>query len=223
MRNYLYRLFTDPDGQIYRIQKSEDIRNIWKASLVLFLVGISIYIWMAWLGMGTNPISRELSSTTLDIYNAYKLWFIIGRALFAILFVSIILYLTSYYFYLFTNIPYKKLVIMQQAVLVMMLFERLLWIPLFVYLGLDWYVSPLSLGIIASYITQYDWFLYFFGAITVIQIWIISFQSKYLSRLSSINKRKIWTIVIIWHLVSYIIVATLGYFDEQLLVRWFES
>ncbi|SEQ70424.1 hypothetical protein [Piscibacillus halophilus] len=223
MQNYLYRLFTDMDGQLFRIQKAEDIQKVWKASLLLFLASIAIYFWMAWLGMGTNLISQEFTSTTPDVYNAYKLWFIMGRALFAILLAVIILYLTSFYFYLFTKIRYKKLVIMQQVVLMMMLFERLLWIPLFVYLGLDWYVSPFSLGIITSYFTQHEWFLYFFGSITIIQIWIIAFQAKYLSRLSPMKIWKIWTLVIIWHLISYLIVATLGYFDEQLLVRWFES
>lgn len=220
MQNYLYRFFTNLDNQIFRVKKAEDISKVWKTSLFLFLATIIIYIWMAWLGMGTNPISRELTSVSEGTYNALKLWFIAGRALFAILIAALILYLTSYYFYLFTKIRYKKLVIMQQVVLAMMLFERLLWIPLFVYLGLDWYVSPFSLGITTSYITEIEWFIYFFGALSIIQLWIIIFQAKYISNLSSMKRWKVWAIVILWHVIAYSIVATLSIYDEQLIAGW---
>ncbi|TFB14203.1 hypothetical protein E3U55_14230 [Filobacillus milosensis] len=224
LNNYIYRLFTDLDGQLYRIEKAEYI-STWKMNVSLFLATIAIYIWMAWLGMGSNPISSTLHATTPGVFNAFKLWFIAGRGLFAIIFAGIILFLVSYIFYLFTSIPYRKLVIMQQVVLVVLLFERLLWIPLFVFLGLNWYVSPFSLGVLASYVTDFELVIYFFGAISILQIWIMFFQVKYMYRLQTLalDKRNIWWIVIAWHIFTYILVATLSYYDEELLFGWFKS
>ncbi|MFD2639117.1 hypothetical protein [Piscibacillus salipiscarius] len=223
MQNYFFRFFTDLDDHIFRIKRAEDIEKVWKVSLLLFLSTIIIYVWMAWLGMGTNPISSVFMSVSESNYNALKLYFIAGRAVFAVLLAALILYLTSYYFYLFTKIRYKKLVIMQQVVLIMMLFERLLWIPLFVYLGLDWYVSPFSLGVIASYIIDLEWFIYFFGAVSIIQLWIIGFQAKYLSNLTDMKRWKVWLMVILWHFFVYCIVATLSLFDVELIEWWLSS
>lgn len=91
------------------------------------------------------------------------------------------------------------------------------------YLGLDWYVSPFSLGVIASYIIDLEWFIYFFGAVSIIQLWIIGFQAKYLSNLTDMKRWKVWLMVILWHFFVYCIVATLSLFDVELIEWWLSS
>lgn len=218
----LIKFFFSVDDHLYRIHKAEKVYNIWKLSALLVLFSALIYAWMASLGMGSDLISKGAPGLSVLQYEQSKLWFVIGRIVFAILMAVFVLFLPALIFHLVTDIPYQKLVIMQQIVLSMMLIERIIWIPLFVYLGLDWYVSPLSFGIIVSFLTEAAWPVYFFGAISLFQIWIIWFQIKYLRYQSSIGKRWIWINVISLHLFYWFIVAFLAYLDSFMISGWFE-
>lgn len=218
----LIKFFFPIDDHLYRIKQSEKMYNIWKISGLLVLLCMIIYAWMASLGMGTDLISSGAVSLSELQYEQGKLWFVLGRIGYAILMAVFILFVPALIFHLVTDIPYQKLLIMQQIVLVMMLIERVIWIPLFVNLGLDWQVSPLSFGIIVSYLTEAEWPIYFFGAISLIQLWIIWFQIKFLSYLSTIKKHWIWVNVIALHLFYWFIVAFLAYFDSYMISGWFK-
>ncbi|GGB49260.1 hypothetical protein GCM10011409_28580 [Lentibacillus populi] len=176
---------------------------------------------MALLGIGSDFISSHATALNATEYELSKLGFVIGRGLYAILLTAIILFLSALIFYSITGIPFRKLIIMQQVVLLMMLVERVLWIPLMLYWGLDWYVSPLSFGIIASYFTEYQWIIYFFGAISLFQLWIIGFQVKFLRYLSPIKRRWIWLTVILLHIFYWAAAASLALIDNHLVRGWF--
>lgn len=218
----LIKFFFPVDDHLYRIHKAEKVTNIWKLTGLLVLFSVIIYAWMASLGMGSDLLSKGATELTELQYEQSKLWFVIGRIVFAILMAVFVLFVPALIFHLVTDIPYQKLVMMQQIVLALMLMERVIWIPLFVYLGLDWYVSPLSFGIIMSLLTDASWPIYFFGAISLVQIGIIWFQIKYLSYLSSIDTRWIWINVISLHIFYWFIVAFLTYLDSFMISGWFE-
>ena len=218
--NVLGFLFSS-DDHLFRIKKAEKIHKLWKTSILLILFSIVVYTWMAMLGIGTDMISQSAVQGSQLEYEQSKFWFIIGRMAYAVLFACIILFLPSLLFYLLTGIPYRKLLIMQQIVLFVMLIERIIWIPLVTFIGLDWYVSPLSFGIIASYLTEVPWVIYFFGAITIFQLAIIWFQVKYLNMFSSIRKRWIWVNVIGLHFLFWIVAALLAYADTYIVSGWF--
>ncbi|WP_060681691.1 hypothetical protein [Virgibacillus halodenitrificans] len=216
------KLLFSTDDHLFRIGKAEKIHKLWKATGLLVLLSILIYCWMAYLGIGSNYISTNATEMNGLTYEQSKFWFLVGRALFSVLFAMLVLFIPSLLFYLLTDIPFKKLMIMQQVVLFVLLIERLLWIPLATVNGLDWYVSPLSLGIIASYITDKSWIIFFFGAITLFQFWIIRFQVKYLTTLSqAIRKVWIWVNVIFLHLIYWVITALLAFIDTYILSGWF--
>lgn len=217
----LIKFFFPVDDHLYRIHKAEKVFNIWKLSAVLILFSMIIYAWMASLGIGSDFISREAVGMTEMEYQQSKLWFVIGRIVFAILMAVFVLFVPSLIFHLVTDIPYQKIVVMQQIVLFLMLIERVIWIPLFVYLGLDWYVSPLSFGIILSLITEAEWLVYFFGAISLFQIGIIWFQIKFLNYLSPVQKRWIWINVIALHIFYWFIAAFVTYFNSFMISGWF--
>lgn len=218
----LVKFFRSMEDHLFRIRKAEKLHNLWKTSLLLALFSVIIYIWMAYLGIGTTLISPAAVSVTDIEYEQYKYWFIIGRAVYALIFAALVLFIPSLIIYAFTGIPYQKLIIMQQAVLAVLLLEGILWVPLAIWIGLEWYVSPLSFGIIASYITEINWFIYFFGAISLFQLWIIWFQVRFISGFHAIRKRWLWLIVILLHILTWVLAATLASVDTQIISGWFE-
>ncbi|MBY7141813.1 hypothetical protein KFZ56_01620 [Virgibacillus sp. NKC19-3] len=217
----LFKFFRSMDDHLFRIRKAEKVQNLWKVSILLVLFSVIIYAWMAYLGIGTDLISQNIVTHSPAAYEQSKFWFIIGRVGFAILFAVLILFVPALLFYLLTDIPYQKLIIMQQVVLVVLLIERILWIPLMLTIGLDWYVSPLSFGVIASYIMETPWLIYFFGSISLFQLWIIGFQVKYLSTMAVVKKHWLWVNVILLHILFWCIAALLAYADEIIISGWF--
>ncbi|WP_099156763.1 hypothetical protein [Virgibacillus ndiopensis] len=218
----LIKMLFNMDDHLYRIQKAEKLNNIWKVSALLILFGALIYAWTAYLGLGTDIISGNATTLSETEYEQSKWWFVVGRMVFAILLIILLLFIPSLIYYLITGIPYRKLMIMQQLVILVMLADRVIWIPLMVWWGLDWYVSPLSLGVITSYFTDISWVIYFFGAISLFQLWIIWFQVKYLGHLSTVKKNWLWVSVIFLHIVYWILVSGLAFVDVYLISGWFE-
>ncbi|TFJ91722.1 hypothetical protein [Lentibacillus salicampi] len=217
----LMKFFFPIDDHLFRLKKAEALKNLWKICGLLIFCSVVIYAWTALLGIGSGTISAEAISLTPFQYEAAKVWFVLGRMAFAVLFALLVLFIPSLVFYAFTDIPYKKLIVLQEVVLFVMLIERVLWIPLAVYGGMDWFVSPWSFGIIASYLTEVSWALFFFGAISLFQLWIIWFQVKCLSYLSAVRKRWIWLSVIGLHIFYWVLVAVLTFLDSHLISGWF--
>ncbi|MUV36713.1 hypothetical protein JNUCC1_00517 [Lentibacillus sp. JNUCC-1] len=220
-RGNVIKLLFRMDDHLFRVKQAEKMSNIWKTTAWLFVAAMGVYIWMAWLGMGTNLLSEKALMYTPEEYEAAKFWFVIGRAGFGLLLAALILFVPSLLFYYLTGIPYKKLVYMQQAVLLLLLVERLIWIPLAVYAGLDWYVSPMSFGPLMAYITSQSWLIYFFGAISLFQILIIWFQAKFLKRFGVLKLRWIWTSLILLHIFEWAWAALLASVDHIVLGGWF--
>lgn len=219
--NFLKLLFSIKD-HLFRIRKAEEVRPVWKSNVLLLILSMLIYCWMAFLGMGSNLISEDAVLLGTIGYESSKFWFVIGRMLFGLVFGLFILFVPSYLFKLLTDIPYKKLIIMQQAVLLIMLIERVLWIPLLLFAGLDWYVSPLSFGVIASFLTDQTWLITFFGSITIFQLWIIGFQVYFISYLSdALSKRWLWLSVIFVHLVGWGLTTIFAVADQYIIGGWF--
>lgn len=218
----LVKFFRSMEDHLFRIRKAEKLYNIWKTSLLLALASVIIYMWMAYLGIGSTPLSPVAIEASGVEYEQYKYWFILGRGVYALIFAAFMLFIPSLIIYAFTGIPYKKLVIMQQIVLAVLLLERILWVPLATLIGLEWYVSPLSFGIMASYFMEINWFIYFFGAISLFQLWTIWFQIRYIGGFHAIRKRWLWLIVILLHIIMWALAATIAAVDTRIISGWFE-
>lgn len=217
----LVKLFFSMDDHLYRIDKAEKIKSLWKLCALLCLCSIIIYAWMACLGIGSDILSGNATLLSAHEYELNKLGFVVGRCVYAILLTGIILFLSSLVFYSITGISFRKLVIMQQVVLVIMFVERVIWIPLMLYWGLDWYISPLSFGVVASYLTENSWLVYFFGALSLFQLGIIWFQAKFLCYLSLVKWRWVWLTVILLHIFYWAAAASLALVDNHLIRGWF--
>ncbi|CDQ41359.1 MULTISPECIES: hypothetical protein [Virgibacillus] len=220
-RSNVFKFLFSTEDHLFRIKKAEKLHNLWKMNSLLLLSAVILYAWMAYLGIGTNFLSNGAVGLTPLEYEQQKFWFLIGRVLYALLIAAFILFIPSLIYYAITGIPYQKLVILQQVVLLVMLLERLIWIPLALFNGLDWYVSPLSLGIIASYLFDHAYPIYFFGAISLFQIWIIWFQVTFIGYLSEIKKRWLWVIIVGLHIFYWALAALLAFADQYIINGWF--
>lgn len=212
-------LFSQKD-HILHIREAEDVKGLWRMSSLLIFISMFIYGWMAYLGMGSDLISSQAMTLSPIEYEQSKFWFLIGRVCFGLLLSLFLLFIIPLVLSGLTEIPFKKLIIMQQLVLCVLLIERVIWIPLFVFAGLDWHVSPLSFGIIASYVTDIPWVISFFGAMSLFQLWIIWFQVTYIHSLSSMKRQWVWASIILLHIFYWLIAAFLVFIDTSVLSGW---
>ncbi|ALX49359.1 hypothetical protein [Lentibacillus amyloliquefaciens] len=217
----LAKFFFPIEDHLYTLKRAETLKNLWKLCALLVLASAGVYAWMAILGIGSDIISSEAAALSVFEYEAGKVWFVLGRMTFAAAFALLILFIPSLFFYAITEIPYKKLLVMQQIVFLVMLIERVLWIPLAVYAGLDWFASPWAFGIITSYFTDLSWVIFFFGAISLFQLWIIWFQVKFVGFMSDINRVWLWVSVIGIHILDWAGVSALAFLDSHLISGWF--
>ncbi|WP_010095705.1 hypothetical protein [Ornithinibacillus scapharcae] len=215
------RFIFSVDDHIFRIGKAETVRNPWKVIVLLSLLTLVIYGGMGMLGMGSTLISSGAVLLDPAEYEMRKLWFVIGRVAFALTFALFVLFIPTLIFYWVTKISFKKLLLMQVVVLFILLMERVLWIPMAVFFGLDWFVSPFSFGVIASYFTDISLLIYLFGAVSLFQLWIIALQIKYLIKLSTIHKGWIYATVILLHLTIWTVTAIVSFTDIYMIDRWF--
>lgn len=215
---FLFRM----KDQIYQIKLAESVRELWFSSILLIGLSAIIYGWMGSLGIGSQLLSIDASTISAATYEGNKFWFMIGRTGYGILFAAIILFIPSFIFYYLADIPFKKLVVMQQVVLFILLIERILWVPLATFFGLDWYVSPWSLGIIVSYLTEIDWLIYFLGAVSLFQVWVIWFQYRFLTHLSEERRLPLLGFIILLQMIGWALAATSAIGDTFLLGRWFD-
>ncbi|SIS56951.1 hypothetical protein [Salimicrobium flavidum] len=213
----LWKLFWKRDEELWKLSQAEKIRNVWNMLFFLVLASILTFVWTAWIGLGTDPVSANMIELNRLEYEWRKAWFGLGRIGYALLFSGFILFFSTLIFWLFNTASYKRIMVMQMNVLLVMLLERITWIPLLTYAGLDWFVSPLSFGVVTSYFTDITWVIYFFGAISLFQLFIIWYQISSLKKISSTRPVWIWIGVILWHLILWAGAAALSYFDIALV------
>lgn len=218
----VFNLLHSFNDHIYQLKIAERVTNIWKSTLLFTLCSIVIYSWLGYFGIGSHLILENQYQFSAEIYESNKFWFIIGRAFFGLLFSIVIIFLPALIFkWLFNDVQFYKLVAMQLAVLVILLIERLTWIPLITFFSLDSFVSPFSLGVIASYITSKSWIIYFFGSISLFQLFVIVLQIKCLTKLLNASKWAIYSTVIFLQFIQSWFVAVITFISPYLIEGWF--
>lgn len=115
----IFKLLFAVDDHIFRIGKAEQIRNPWKTISLLALLSVLIYTGASLLGIGSSTLSSGAVLLSAAEYEVYKFWFIIGRIMYSLALVGMVLFIPSLIYYWVTKIPYKKLLLMQVVVLFM--------------------------------------------------------------------------------------------------------
>lgn len=197
----------------YRIelQEAEDYSRYRLSILFLFLISICVYVLSGTLGIGSESLSKELSSVSNHAFEARKQLFIIGRLLQGILIPCVFIFGTALYYMAFINGSFRKLVTVQLSVFSLFLIEKIIQIPLFLMLNVDGTSDIFSLGIIAQYITQNELMIHFLGQITLFRIGMLAFSYYYLTRIVEVSKKTLITAIGILFLLYWIFASLLSY------------
>jgi hypothetical protein len=215
----LIKGLTQPTYFFYHLKSTESISGIKKLIIMLLLSSAFVFGFISSFGIGMDPLSKELNTLTATSYELEKFLFLLGRIILGMLYALITLFMSALIFWTISeNGEYRKLVVLQGVVLLILLIERLTYIPLSIFLSLDWFSSPLSLGVIAQYITEEPWGIYFLGSFSLFKIWIFYIQYKGLKRLTQQKNWLIWLVIVLTNLFFWAITAFLAYIDFSTLI-----
>ncbi|CAH0347213.1 hypothetical protein [Bacillus sp. CECT 9360] len=200
-----------PNGNSYRLKQAEEVVRFGPNLLVLYVLSIIIFGISAYFGIGSESISGEVTKLNEAAFESGKLLVIAGELIAGLLFPSIFLFLSSVIFWIFTDTNYLRIVIVQMIVFVIALFEKAVSIPLFVLMDINQSSNPFSLGVISQHLISNEFFIRFFGEITLFQLVIILFQYYYLRKLSETNKYLIMLAIGLFYIASWFAAALLSY------------
>ena len=212
--NVLHGLFNYKD-YTYKLRAIEDVPGVWKKITLLILLSGLLFGISAYFGIGSEYLSRKLTSVSREEYEMHKLLFMIGQAILGLFFGAIMIFLPALFFWTLSDLELKKLLTIQLFVMPIFLLEKILAIPLAISLGLIQVSSPFSLGIIAQYITGNDFIIYFLSYLTIFKIWAIFIEYKYLRMLTDRNPKIILLIVIAINLVIWLFASLFSFIQFE--------
>ncbi|NKE04683.1 hypothetical protein [Mesobacillus selenatarsenatis] len=207
-----YKYFT------YKLRDSEHVPGVWKNTFLLILLSGLVFGISAYFGIGSEYLSKKLTSISREEYEMQKLLFMAGQTILGIVFGAIMIFLPALFFWTLSDVDLKKLLTVQFFVLPIFLFEKIIGIPLALSLGLTQVSSPFALGTIAQYITGNDFVIYFLASISIFKVWAIFIEYKYLKILTGKNPKIVLLMVIGINLIIWLFAALVSFiqFDKIL-------
>ncbi|WP_340081567.1 hypothetical protein [Terribacillus sp. FSL K6-0262] len=203
-----FRLLTNPKETLFKLREAEELRGHWLWTILILLAFCLVYAALGWVGAGTEALNQLKSDYIGSDYEYAKFWFMIGRAVSGLVLGLLIIFVVSLVFYLFYEIPYQKLLIIQLSASMVFLLEAVSWLLLLPAAGLEWDRSPFSLGILADLFTDRPWIISLFGAISLFQLFILYFQAKCLLGLYPAKRWHVWAVAGMIYL-CYVLLLTL--------------
>ncbi|MGE6257905.1 hypothetical protein ACQKCU_08300 [Heyndrickxia sporothermodurans] len=208
----IFHLFK-PKDTFFQLSRTEVIYGLKWRVFWLILFSTVIFTVEGLFGIGSTSISRSLTLDSKDIFEWHKALFVIGKVLSGIIYSVCILYIPSLFFSIFADVSYRKSVVIQAFVLFILLLEQISYILLVMIFNLDWYSSPLSLGVIGQYITSIPFIIALFGSLSIFKFWGIYIQYKGLCSLSEKNRLPLFLLVVIINFIFWGFTALLTYID----------
>ncbi|PFA66909.1 hypothetical protein CN378_12425 [Bacillus sp. AFS015802] len=215
----LIRGLRQPSYFFYQLKETEVLRGYKQKIFLVFLLSALVFGLISSFGIGMDPLSKELTELSPINFEMEKFLFLLGRIISGIVYAALILFVPALIFWTISDEgEYRKLVITQSLVLIVLLIERLTYIPLSLFLSLDWFSSPLSLGVIAQYITGTSWVIYFLGTISLFKIWVFYIQYKGVKRLTGQKNWLIWLVILLTNVLFWGVTAFLAFLDFSTLL-----
>jgi hypothetical protein len=215
----LIRGLRQPSYFFYQLKETEVLKGYKQKVILVFILSALVFGLISSLGIGMDPLSKELTKLSPVTFEMEKFLFFLGRLIAGILYAAIVLFVPALIFWTISDEgEYRKLVITQSLVLLILLIERLTYIPLSLFLSLDWFSSPLSLGVIAQYITGKPWVIYFLGCFSLFKIWVFYIQYKGVKRLTQQKNWVVWLVILLTNLLFWSITAFLAFIDLSTLI-----
>ncbi|UXH43160.1 hypothetical protein N5C46_15865 [Rossellomorea vietnamensis] len=164
-------------------------------------------------------MSKELTKLSPTAFELEKFLFFLGRLIAGLLYAAIILFLSSLIFWTISNDgEYRKLVVTQGLVLIILLLEKLTYIPLSLFFSLEWYSSPVSLGVLAQYVTSKSYVIYLMGSFSLFKIWVFYIQYKGIKRLTNQKNWIIWLAILLTNIFLWALNALLAFLNISTLI-----
>lgn len=215
----LIRGLRQPSYFFYQLKETEVLRGYKQKVFLVFLLSAIVFALVSSLGIGMDPLSKELTTLSPFTLEMEKFLFLLGRIISGLLYAAIILFVPALIFWTISDEgEYRKLVIIQSLVLLILLIERLTYIPLSLFLSLDWFSSPLSLGVIAQYITSKPFIIYLLGCFSLFKIWVFYIQYKGIKRLTQQKNWLIWLVILLTNLLFWSVTAFMAFLDFSTLI-----
>lgn len=213
----LWKGLTSPYVNSHQLNKAEKFSGIWKwVSLLLFftliLSGISAYN-----GIGNEQLSKLIYAAGTSEFHTIKGLFALGQVIQSMIVMLIFIFFPALILWVFTDIEYRKLVVVQLYVGGIYIFEKIVTIPLQLYFGLGYESSPFALGIIAQYLTDYEIVIKFFGEISLFSIWAMVIQFKYLSIITQKSPKIIILLIISINLFIWLFTALFSFIKFEVM------
>lgn len=202
----------------YKLKDTEHVPGVWKNATLLILLSGLVFGLSAYFGIGSEYLSKKLTSISREEYEMHKLLFMAGQTILGLVFGAIMIFLPALFFWTLSDLELRKLLTIQFFVLPILLFEKLIWIPLALSLGLTQVSSPFALGTIAQYLTGNDFIIYFFATISMFKVWTIFIEYKYLKLLTEKNPKVVMLMVVGINLIIWVFSALVSFiqFDKIL-------
>ncbi|UYZ21833.1 hypothetical protein [Mesobacillus jeotgali] len=204
-----------PDLYTYKLRDSEYVPGVWKNTTMLVLLSGLIFGISAYFGIGSEYLSKNLTAVSRENYELQKLLFMIGQLIWGLFYGVAVIFIPALFFWTFSDIELKKFVTVQLYVMPVLLLEKVINIPLATGIGLIKTSSPFSLGVIAQYITNNDFIIYFLAAITLFKIWAIFIEYKYIKMLTGKRPGIVLLLVIGINLIFWLFSALFSFIQFE--------
>ncbi|MBS8265617.1 hypothetical protein DYI25_14405 [Mesobacillus boroniphilus] len=195
----------------YKLRDSEHVPGVWKNTALLILLSGLIFGISAYFGIGSEYLSKKLTSISREEYEMQKLLFMAGQTVLGLVFGAVMIFLPSLFFWTLSDVELKKFLAVQLFVLPIFLLEKLIEIPFALSLGLTQVSSPFALGTIGQYITDNNFIIYFLSSISIFKGWAIFIEYKYLKMLTGKNPKIVMLLVIGLYLIFWLFSALISF------------
>lgn len=215
----LFRGLTNPTFFFYQLKDMEIVTGYRKEVFSLLWLSIFVFGLISSFGIGMDPLSKEITTLSPFTYELEKFLFFLGRLLGGLLYGAIVLFFCSLIFWTISNEgAFRKLVMIQGVVLIVLLLEQITYIPLSLFFSLEWYSSPLSLGVITQYATSNTYIIYLMGSFSLFKAWVFFIQYKGIKRLTSQKNWIIWLVILLTNVFIWALNALLAYLSISTLI-----
>lgn len=199
----------------YKLRDSERFLGVWKNAVILILLSGLIFGISAYFGVDSEYLSKKLTSISRNEYEMNKFLFLAGQTIQGLFFGASMLFLPALFFWTMTDLEFKRLLTIQFFVMPIFLLEKLLIVPLALFLGLTKVSSPFSLGVIAQYITGNDFIIHFLAYLSLFKVWAIFIEYKYLKMLTDKSPRMVILLILAIHLVIWLFAALFSFIQME--------
>jgi hypothetical protein len=207
--------FYQPSVAAFQLNKAETIYGVWTRVGWLFVLSLFVSITENFYGMGTESLVRQ-GLEGIDLYTLS--YFALGNLIANWLSAIALLFIPAFFYWILTDIPYIKLVIVQMFIVLLHIIEKITNLLLMYWFQLPWYSSPLSLGVIAQTLEFPTLAIYICSYISIFFVLSIIISYMFLKDLNSSSLLKNMLLVIGWHIILLAYQATYSYIDVTNLV-----